>query len=85
MDCGGGQAWLAGRTSCATLVGLESLLIFASLREVQSRTSPGIPPGPSLLVHSGLAEAWLSLLGCATTAAILILLNWTADIFVNCL
>lgn len=47
MDCGGGRTWLAGKTSCATLVGLEYLLIFASLREVQSRTSPGIPPGPS--------------------------------------
>ena len=32
---------------CAMLVGLESSLIFASLREAQLRTSPGVPPGPS--------------------------------------
>ena len=31
----------------ATLVGLSSSLIFASLKEPQLRTSPGIPPNPS--------------------------------------
>ena len=41
------RAWLAGTASCATLVGLESSLIFASLREAQLRTSPGGPVGPS--------------------------------------
>jgi hypothetical protein len=37
------EIWLPGTASCGKLVGLESLLIFASLRETQSRTSPGIP------------------------------------------
>lgn len=37
------RAWLAGTASCAMLVGLESLLIFTSLREAQMRTSPGAP------------------------------------------
>ena len=31
----------------ATLVGLSSSLIFASLKEPQLRTFPGIPPSPS--------------------------------------
>jgi hypothetical protein len=31
----GDRAWLAGTASCATLVGLMSPLIFASLREAQ--------------------------------------------------
>jgi hypothetical protein len=43
----GDRAWLSGTASCATLVGLESSLIFASLREAQPTTSPGVPPGPS--------------------------------------
>ena len=42
----GDRAWLAGTASCATLVGLKSLLIFASLREAQLRTSPGVPAVP---------------------------------------
>jgi hypothetical protein len=43
-----GRARLAYRASCSMFVGLlESSLIFASLRERQPRTSPGIPPGPS--------------------------------------
>jgi hypothetical protein len=41
------RAWLAGTASCAMLVGLTSLLIFASLRKAQPRTSPGVPSGPS--------------------------------------
>ena len=41
------RTWLAGTASCATLVGLQSLLIFASLREAQLRTSPDVPVGPS--------------------------------------
>ena len=41
------RTWLAGTASCATLVGLESSLIFASLREAQLRTSPSVPVGPS--------------------------------------
>jgi hypothetical protein len=40
------RAWLAGTASCATLVGLTSSLIFASLREAQLRTS-GVPVDPS--------------------------------------
>ena len=42
------EVWgrLADRASCATLVGLESSLIFSSLREAQLITS-GIPAGPS--------------------------------------
>ena len=43
----GDRAWLAGTASCATLVGLESSLIFASLREALPRTSPGAPIGLS--------------------------------------
>ena len=42
----GDRAWLAGTASCATLVGLTSSLIFASLREAQLRTS-GVPVDPS--------------------------------------
>ena len=41
------RAWLGGKTSCLTLVGLTCLLIFASLSEAQPRTSPGVPVGPS--------------------------------------
>ena len=41
------RAWLAGTASCATFLDLESSLIFASLREAQLRTSPGVPVGPS--------------------------------------
>ena len=41
------RAWLAGTASCAMLVGLVSSLIFASLREAQLRTSPGVPVGSS--------------------------------------
>ena len=40
------RAWLTGRASSAMLVGLESSLIFASLRELQLTTS-GVPVGPS--------------------------------------
>jgi hypothetical protein len=42
----GDRAWLAGASSCAMLVGLKSSLIFASLREAQLRTSPGVPAVP---------------------------------------
>jgi len=60
----GGRAWLAGTASCATLVGLESLLIFTSLREaLQSVCSCWF-----LLLTQSKGEAWLSLLGRATTA-----------------
>ena len=41
------RTWLAGTASCATLVGLESSLIFTSLREAQPRTSPGVLVGTS--------------------------------------
>jgi hypothetical protein len=41
------RAGLACRASCARLVGLKSSLIFAFLREVQRRTSLGVPVGPS--------------------------------------
>ena len=41
------RARLAGTAGCAMLVGLMSLLIFALLREVQLRISPGVPLGPS--------------------------------------
>ena len=37
----------SGTASGAMLVGLTSSLIFASLREAQLRTSPGVPVGPS--------------------------------------
>ena len=40
-DSGGGRAWFAYRATCTMLVGLETLLIFALLREAQLRTSPG--------------------------------------------
>jgi hypothetical protein len=63
----GDRAWLVYRTSCAILVGLESLLIFTSLREAQLRTSPGIHSFWPLLTCAK-AEAWLSLLGSVTTA-----------------
>ena len=43
----GERAGLAGTAGSATLVGLTSSLIFASLREAQLRTSPGVPAGPS--------------------------------------
>jgi hypothetical protein len=46
MDSDRDRAWLAGTTSCAMFVGLKSLLIYASLREAQLRTSPGVPAGP---------------------------------------
>ena len=54
------EGWtrLAGRSSCATPVGLASSLIFALLREAEPKTFHGIPfgPGPS---------CWLVLrLGC---------------------
>ena len=38
-----------------------------------------------LLPPADSAEAWPFLLGCATAAAILTLLNWTAGISVKCL
>ena len=40
------RAWLAGTARCARLVGLESSLIFSSLREAQPRTS-GVTVSPS--------------------------------------
>jgi hypothetical protein len=42
----GDRAWLVGTASCAMIVGLESLLIFPSLREAQPRTSV-VPPSLS--------------------------------------
>ena len=48
------------------LVRLVSLLIFASLREAQPRTSPDIPLCSLLLTHA--EAACLSLLGSATAA-----------------
>jgi len=45
MESDGDRARLAYTASCAVLVGLNSLLIFASLCKAQLRTS-GIPPGP---------------------------------------
>ena len=50
------RAWLAGTASCAMLVGLDSQLILASLREAQPRTSPGIPVGHGVLLTSAEAE-----------------------------
>ena len=41
----GDRAWVAGIASCAMLVGLESSLIFASLRDTPLRTP--VPIGPS--------------------------------------
>ena len=58
------------------VLGIESSLIFTSLREAQQRTSPSVPAGlnPDLLLTCpDLAEAWLFLLSCATAAAILTL------------
>ena len=49
------------------LVGFMSLLIFASQREAQPRTSPDILPCSLLLTHAK-AKAWLSLQGSDTTA-----------------
>jgi hypothetical protein len=65
MDSDGGWSRLAYRAICATLVSLQSLLILASLRENFSWHScwPW-----SLLLTCVEAEAWLSLLGGATTA-----------------
>ena len=76
MDSDRGWAWLAYRASCATSWVLSSL-IYASLREAQSRTS-GLLPW-SLLLTWADAEAWLSLLGSATAADsyLLSLLYWT--------
>ena len=59
---------------------LESLLIFASLREAQPRTS-GLLLW-FLLLTQAEAEAWLSLLGSAAASAIPTLLKWTAGVFV---
>jgi hypothetical protein len=58
MDSNSGWAWLAYRASCATLVGLASFLIFASLREVQLRPSPGVPPVPSCWLELRLMPHW---------------------------
>ena len=49
-------------------MGLESLLIFVSLRETQLRNFSWCPSG-SLLLTGAEAEAWLSLLGPVTVAA----------------
>jgi hypothetical protein len=38
-------------------VGLMPLLIFASLREAQPRTSPAVPPGPSYWLEPRLRPA----------------------------
>ena len=62
------------------LVGLTSLLIFASWREAQLRTFPGFYWPWSLLFTCAEAEGWLSLLGSAATVTIPTLLNWTAEI-----
>ena len=78
----GDRAWLAGIASCATFVGLTSLLIFASLREAQQRTS-GDPLGPSCWHVRRQRPGYL--LGCAIVVAILTLLNWTTGVSVNCL
>ena len=39
------RAWVAVTASCGMIVGLESSLIFTSMREAQLRTS-GVPVGP---------------------------------------
>jgi hypothetical protein len=52
-------AWLAGTASCAALVGLHSLLIFASLREAQLRTSPDVSVGPSYCLELRLGAGCL--------------------------
>jgi hypothetical protein len=44
MDSDGEGARHAYRASCAMLVGLASLLMFALLREAQPRAFPGVPP-----------------------------------------
>jgi hypothetical protein len=56
---GGDRAWLAGTASFAMLVGLKSLLIFASLIEAQLRTCPGVPVGPSCCVKPRLKPGCL--------------------------
>ena len=62
--------------SCTMIVGLASLLIFTVLREAQARTFPGTwCLSGSLLLTCAEAEAWLFLLGYATTAADLTLLD----------
>jgi hypothetical protein len=63
----GAELGLLIELAVVTLVGLVSLLIFVFLREVQLRTFPGGPPW-SLLLTCAKAEAWLTLLGRATTA-----------------
>ena len=55
---------LAGTASCARLVSLQFLLIFASLRGKPENF--WCPSGSLLLTHAK-AEAWLSLLSRATT------------------
>ena len=80
----GEKAWLACTASCITLVGPASSLIFTFLKEAQLRTSPGVPVSPSCCIGAE-AEAWLSLLGHATTVANLTLLNWTAGVAMKCL
>ena len=39
--------WFSCIASFATFLGLVSSLIFASLKEAQQRTSPGVPAGPN--------------------------------------
>jgi len=67
------------RTSCTTLVGLESLLIFSSLREAQSRTSPG----PSCWLRPGCLCQVVPC--CWFLFTVSTLLNWTADVSGKCL
>ena len=55
------RAWLAGIASCAMLVGLDSSLILASLREAQPRTSPGIPLCPFCWLEPSLRLGCLCL------------------------
>ena len=81
----GDRAWLAYRASCAMLVGLQSSLIFNSLREAQSRTSPGVPLGPSCWLQPGwgLAISARYFHHCWFLFAGPILLSWTAGVFVK--
>ena len=67
-----GLTRLAYRASCAFLVSLVSLPSFTLLRDSQLRTSPAISVDPSCCLVLE-AEAWLSLLGGATTADLCLL------------
>ena len=73
MGSDGGCAWLAYRASCATILSLESMLIFPSLREAQPRTPVFllVPPADLSLAVSA---------GSLTAVANPTLLNWTAGV-----